>query len=170
MLERAARELDPFLDQVAFVGGATVGLWITDPGAPEPRATKDVDVVVEVASRLAWYSFEERLRAHGLRHDSSSPVICRWKAGEPEDELLIDLMPGDAAILGFANRWLGPALEHAQLLSLPSGKQIRAIPPPYLVATKLEAWTAVDVAIICAATIWRTSSVLSTVGLRSSRK
>lgn len=55
MLERAARELAPFLDEVAFVGGATIALWITDRAAPEPRVTKDVDLVAEVASRVAWY-------------------------------------------------------------------------------------------------------------------
>jgi|GEM_PF-3305515 len=32
MLERAARELAPFLDEVAFVGGATIALWFTEPG------------------------------------------------------------------------------------------------------------------------------------------
>lgn len=140
MVERAAQELAPFLDEVAFVGGATVALWITDQAAPEPRVTKDVDLVVEVASRLAWYDFEERLRAHGLRHDTSSSVICRWRAGGPGEELLVDLMPGDAAILGFENRWQRPALDHAKTLSLPSGQRIRAISPPYLLATKLEAW------------------------------
>lgn len=140
MLERAARELAPFLDEVAFVGGATIALWITDQAAPEPRVTKDVDLVVEVASRLGWYQFEERLRAHGLRHDTSSSVICRWRAGSPGDELLVDLMPGDAAILGFENQWQGPALAHAKTLSLPSGPRIRAISPLYLIATKLEAW------------------------------
>lgn len=140
MLERAVRELTPFLDEIAFVGGATIPLWITDEGAPEPRVTKDVDAVVEVASRSAWYGFEERLRAHGLRHDTSSSVICRWRAGRPGDELVIDLMPGEASILGFRNRWQRPALEHARTLTLPSGQQIRAIPPPYLLATKLEAW------------------------------
>lgn len=61
MLERAAQELAPFLDEVAFVGGATVALWLTDPAGPRPRVTKDVDVVVEVATRVAWYQFEERL-------------------------------------------------------------------------------------------------------------
>jgi hypothetical protein len=141
MLERAARELAPFIDQVAFVGGATIALWITDQAAPEPRVTKDVDLVVEVASRADWYRFEERLRAHGLRNDSSSRVICRWRAGSPGDELLVDLMPGDAAILGFENRWQRPALDHAETLALPSGRQIRAISPPYLLATKLEAWS-----------------------------
>lgn len=139
MLERAARELTPFLDEVAFVGGATVALWITDPGAAEPRPTKDVDIVVEVASRLAWHDFEARLRAHGLRPDMSSPVICRWRAGEGE-ELLLDVMPSDATLLGFENRWQRPALDQAVMCSLPSGRSIRAISPPYLVATKLEAW------------------------------
>lgn len=140
MLERAAQELAPFLDEVAFVGGATIALWITDQAAPEPRVTKDVDAVVEVATRVAWYRFEDRLRAHGLRNDESSRVICRWRAGSLGDELLIDLMPGDATILGFENRWQRPALEHASPLSLPSGQRIRAISPPYLMATKLEAW------------------------------
>jgi hypothetical protein len=139
LLERAARELTPFLDEVAFVGGATVVLWITDPAAAEPRPTKDVDLVVEVASRLAWHDFEARLRAHGLRPDMSSPVICRWRAGKG-DELLLDVMPSDATLLGFENRWQRPALDHAVTCSLPSGRSIRAISPPYLVATKLEAW------------------------------
>jgi hypothetical protein len=141
MLERAAQELAPFIDEVAFVGGATIALWITDQGAPSPRVTKDVDLVVEVASRAGWYRFEERLRAHGLRNDSSSRVICRWKAGSPGDELVVDLMPGDASILGFENRWQRPALDHAETVPLPSGQRIRAISPPYLLATKLEAWS-----------------------------
>jgi Nucleotidyl transferase AbiEii toxin, Type IV TA system len=140
MLERAAYELTPFLDEVAFVGGATVALWITDPAAPEPRPTKDVDIVVEVASRMAWHNFEDRLRAQGLRNDSSSQVICRWIAGTGDDELLVDVMPTDASILGFENRWQRPALDHAQTVELPSRRAIRAITPPYLVATKLEAW------------------------------
>lgn len=139
LLERGARELTPFLDEVAFVGGATVVLWITDPAAAEPRPTKDVDLVVEVASRLAWHDFEARLRAHGLRPDMSSPAICRWRAGRG-DELLLDVMPSDATLLGFENRWQRPALDHAVMCSLPSGRSIRAISPPYLVATKLEAW------------------------------
>jgi hypothetical protein len=140
MLERAARELAPFLDELAFVGGATVVLWITDPAAPDPRPTNDVDVVVEVASRLGWNDFQGRLRAQGLREDSSSPVICRWVAGRGTDELLVDVMPADAAISGFENRWQRPALDNAQTVELPSGQAIRAITPPYLVATKLEAW------------------------------
>ena len=33
-LEAAAAVLGPLVDDVVFVGGATVHLWITEPGAP----------------------------------------------------------------------------------------------------------------------------------------
>lgn len=36
LLERAAAALGPLVDDVVFVGGATLGVWITDPAAPEP--------------------------------------------------------------------------------------------------------------------------------------
>jgi len=77
MLEAAAAALGDLLAEVVFVGGATVELWITDPGAPPVRPTKDVDVVVEVTSRSAFYDFEARLRAQGFREDQEDGVICR---------------------------------------------------------------------------------------------
>ena len=51
LLELAAASLGEPVAEVVFVGGATVELWITDPGAPPMRPTTDVDVVVEVATR-----------------------------------------------------------------------------------------------------------------------
>ena len=59
LLGRAARALEPVLGEVVFLGGASIVLWITDPAAPAPRPTKDVDVVVEVTSRAAFHSFEK---------------------------------------------------------------------------------------------------------------
>ena len=136
MLEAAADALGDLLGEVVFVGGATLGLWITDPAAPEPRPTKDVDLIVEVASRGDFHEFEARLRARGLREDVLSGVICRWRHGE----LVLDVMPTDASILGFANRWQALAVPHAIERELPSGKRISAVSPPFLVATKLEAF------------------------------
>lgn len=76
LLELGASALGTLTDEVVFVGGATVTLWITDPAAPPPRPTKDVDVIVEVASRTAYHAFEKRLRDAGFRDDGE--VICRW--------------------------------------------------------------------------------------------
>jgi len=138
LLELAAAALDDLLAEVAFVGGATVELWITDPGAPPVRATNDVDVVVEVATRGEFHAFEERLRAHGFGPDLEDGVICRWR--HRGNGLILDAMPTDPGILGFANRWQAAALPHAVARALPSGATIRAIPPPYLLATKLDAF------------------------------
>ncbi|MES1193323.1 MAG: nucleotidyl transferase AbiEii/AbiGii toxin family protein [Solirubrobacterales bacterium] len=138
LLEAASTALDDLLPEVVFVGGATVELWITDPAAPPVRPTKDVDVVVEVASRSAFYDFETRLRAHGFREDQEDGVICRWR--HDTSDLILDAMPSKASILGFENYWQGAGAPHAITRELPSGTTIRALSPPYLLATKLEAF------------------------------
>jgi hypothetical protein len=138
LLERAARALEPVLGDVVFLGGASVVLWISDPAAPAPRPTKDVDVVVEVTSRTAFHAFEERLRSLGFMEDQEDWIICRWH--RREDDLILDAMPSDAAILGFENRWQGASIPHAVECGLPSGATIRAASPAYLFATKIEAF------------------------------
>ena len=137
LLERAAQALEPVLSDVVFLGGASIELWITDLAAPAPRPTKDVDVVVEVASRSAFHAFEDRLRSLGFKEDQEDGVICRWRHG---DDLILDAMPSDAAILGFENRWQGASIPHAVERILPGGVALRATPPPYLLATKIEAF------------------------------
>ncbi|MGH2839355.1 MAG: hypothetical protein ACRDKY_00850 [Solirubrobacteraceae bacterium] len=69
LLELAAEALGELLEEVVFVGGATVVLWITDPGAPPVRPTADVDVVVEVATRSAFHDFEARRRKRRFGED-----------------------------------------------------------------------------------------------------
>jgi hypothetical protein len=138
LLERGAAALGPLVDQVAFVGGATIVLWITDPGAPAPRPTIDVDVVVVVATRNALHDFDEALRARGFRNDVDSGVICRWR--HDEYGLILDAMPARGELLGFDNPWQTAAMPHAARRALPSGVEIRAVTPPYLLATKLAAF------------------------------
>jgi hypothetical protein len=138
LLEQAADALGPLREEVVFVGGACIALWLTDPSAPSPRPTKDVDVLIEVTSRLGYEQFSERMRARGFTEDMQSAVICRWR--HKRADLLLDAMPGDPAILGFANHWQAAALAHAVRHELPSGAVIRAASVPYLLATKLEAF------------------------------
>ena len=139
MLERAAVALGDLVDdEIVFVGGATVGLWATDQATAEFRPTDDVDVIVEVTSRSAYYRFEERLRALGFVNDDEDGVICRFR--HRPHGLVLDAMPTDASILGFENRWQNEAFPHAATVTLPSGQTIRAVPPAYLLATKLEAF------------------------------
>lgn len=138
LLELGAAALGDLLGELVFTGGATVGLWITDPAAPEPRPTEDVDVIVEVTTRRRFADFEQRLRQRGFGHDQASGIICRWR--HTDSDLVLDAMPMDASILGFENHWQGAAVPHAVERELPSGARIAAVSPPFLVATKLEAF------------------------------
>lgn len=137
-LETAAALLGPLLDEVVFVGGATVHLWITEPGAPPARATEDVDVVCEVTTRVKYHRLGDRLRERGLQEAMGAPVICRWRSDDPQ--LVLDVMPTDPDILGFSNPWYEEAISSAVTVALESGAEIRAAAPAALVATKLCAW------------------------------
>lgn len=135
-LADAAKKLAPLLDQIAFVGGCITGLLLTDPAAVPVRPTLDVDAIVAIASYAEFTELESRLRDLGFHQSlAEGAPICRWLSGD----LILDLMPTDASILGFSNIWYAPALEHAQRVRV-EGTEIRLITAPYFVATKLEAF------------------------------
>lgn len=137
LLELAAGRLAPLLDRIVFLGGATTGVFITDPAAPGIRSTLDVDVIVVVAHHGEYTQLETQLRdlGFGVPVDKDAP-ICRWQHGD----LLVDMMPTDEKILGFSNRWYNDSVSHSVSLTLESGRVIRHVTAPYFVATKLEAF------------------------------
>ncbi len=137
LIEAVAAALGPLLPEVAFLGGASIQLWLTDVAAPPPRATIDVDVVVEVSGYGEYAALGARLRERGFAEDATSGVICRWRHSTG---LILDVMPTDARILGFANRWYPAALKAVVAKTLPGGTVVRAIAPAYLIATKIEAF------------------------------
>ena len=135
-VELVAHVLGPLCDQLVFVGGCAAGLLLTDQSAAPARVTYDVDLTVQVAALPDFYLLEEQFTGLGFKRDVTMEVICRWQY----QELEVDLMPSDPAILGFANRWYPLAVETAQALILPSGKTIRLITAPAFLATKFEAF------------------------------
>lgn len=141
-LQQAARALGDLLPKVVFHGGATVGLWLSDPVGRAPRVTYDVDVVAEVTSIGAYASFQAALRARRFREDIESGVICRWR--HADSDLILDAIPLRPELAGFTDRWLTAAAAAAVALELPGGTVIRAIPPQWLMVVKLKArrWTA----------------------------
>lgn len=138
LLELAAQALGPLCNEVVFLGGATVHLWITDPVAPSTRATDDVDVISAISTRVGYYALAERLRARGFREASDANVICRWY--HVDSGLVLDVMPQAEEVLGFTNRWYPFAVETAVDRRLPSGVTIHAATPVAIVLTKLAAW------------------------------
>lgn len=135
-LELVAAALGDVLDELVLVGGCAVGLLVTDSGRTPVRATVDVDLLTEVAPTANYYQLGERLRACGFAEQATEDVICRWAKGS----LLIDVMPTQAHVLGFANTWYEQAALDATAHTLPSGRRIRLISAPLFLATKLEAF------------------------------
>lgn len=143
MLQRVADALGgDLLPEVAFVGGCTTGLLITDDISLEAvRFTDDVDLIVHVMGLGNWYQLQQILAGKGFCSSPEDEVICRTRLRDGNaSDLTVDFMPDDAGILGFSNRWYADALREADDHSLPSGTVIRVVAPAYFLGTKLEAY------------------------------
>jgi hypothetical protein len=134
-----ARDVEPFLDEFIFMGGAVTALLVTDPAAVPVPVTDDVDVVVGVTTRAEYDRISERLRSLGLRHDTSQGApICRWIT--PTDGYRLDVMPSEEGVLGFSNRWYDYVLATAGNHELPGGPTVMLASPVGHLATKLAAY------------------------------
>ena len=121
----------------AFVGGAVVAVLVDHPELTEIRPTKDVDVIVEIATLVDYYALEKRLRASGFQHDTAEGApICRWII----DECRVDVMPTTSAPLGMNSKWFPEALATAQTRDLGEGCSAQVILPALFLTTKLEAF------------------------------
>jgi hypothetical protein len=137
LLVDAAKLLKPILGELVFVGGCTTALLITDRAAAEVRPTYDVDAIAEITSYVGYAEFSERLKALGFREDTRAGApLCRWC----QQTTTLDVMPLEGNILGFKNRWYGPAMETAEERELEPGLTILMVSPVYFCASKLEAF------------------------------
>lgn len=136
LLEEAVELLEPLLNELVFAGGCATGLLVTDPAATGIRPTRDVDAITDVTSYAQYATLSERLRELGLNEDASEGApTCRWR----RESLIVDIMPTDERILGFSNRWYGPAIGAARTATV-ARHAIRVVTAPYFLATKLEAF------------------------------
>lgn len=133
-IEIVAVALGDLRDEVMFLGGATVGLLVTNPGAPPPRLTDDVDIVVDIASFPTYLKFTARLRELGFAEDASEGApICRWVIhGVKVDVMSSGPFPGPS------NRWYAEAMANREPFALSPQLSIRTITAPFFIADKLD--------------------------------
>lgn len=138
MLMAVAKALSKLKEQVVFVGGATVAVYIDDAAAPPLRVTDDVDCVAEVASWKDYHELGEKLQKLGFTHplDEENPPRCRWKLGATK----VDVMAAGEEVLGFSNKWYRRGMETAVKVRLPDGAAIEVFSPPFFLASKIEAF------------------------------
>lgn len=137
MVQTIAKGLGSLLDELVFVGGAITSLYIEDEAVRTIRPTEDVDCVIQIAKRSEYTALEEKLRGMGFKHctEKGSP-ICRWIYRG----IMVDVMPNDPEILGFANRWYDEGLKNTVQITLPDEQKISILTLPLFVATKIEAF------------------------------
>lgn len=121
----AAERLGDLREKAVFIGGAVVGLLISEPGGMPARATNDVDVVMEIAARLDYYQVDQRLLALGFTNDIRGP-LCRYLHGS----VIVDVMPTHSDALGFANQWYPLVVDTAARHTLPNGLEINLVTAP----------------------------------------
>lgn len=136
LLTMVANALDELCEELVFVGGCTTALFITSPTAPDARHTQDVDCIVDVLSLPEYYQFAKKLQKKGFRQSSEDEVICRWR----RNAILLDIMPTNEKIFGFASGWYKNAVHNTQSLDLSHQRTIKIVTPPYFLATKIDAF------------------------------
>jgi hypothetical protein len=136
-LVAVANALGPLVDEVVFTGGRVVQEYLAIPALREPRVTVDADVIVESATYTEYAAFGERLGEEGFTQSASAGTPpYRWV----KDDLVLDVMPLHAEVLGFTNLWYRSGLACTTQVSLTESVTIRILDPPHFLASKLEAY------------------------------
>jgi predicted nucleotidyltransferase len=132
---RIAHALGELNEQVVYVGGAVVSLYIDDPTAEDVRPTKDVDISLEIASINALETLRESLIQKGFYQSSEDNVICRFRF----EDIKVDVMSTEAVGWAPANRWFASGFRHRMAFLLDE-ITIHLLPLPYFLASKLDAF------------------------------
>lgn len=136
LINRAAEHLGDLCPDVVFLGGAVVGLLLTDKGAAPPRITRDVDVAIEVgASILDLQALDDRLLGLGFRNDMQGPT-CRYLHGAS----VVDVIPVRRESNTDPNPWYPLAMGTAWPYTLDNGITVKVIDPVCFLGTKMAAF------------------------------
>lgn len=133
-IKAVANILNQLDEEFVFVGGATVSLY-GDVSKAEARPTEDVDVIIELASYTGYAELDENLRKLGFENDIESGVLCRYKV----QGVIVDVMPTDASVIGFSNRWYADGFKFAKTIQL-DDLPIKIFTLPFFIASKIEAF------------------------------
>ncbi len=130
LLQRGRR--DP-----VFTGGSVVGLLITDPAAPPPSRTKDIDIVLEITGYGEFAAMEHLLRQAGFTQNllENVPVVAwHWRG------VRVDFLPHQPNAMMHTNRWFPYLIDEAERVEILPGKHAWCASAPCFIATKLEAF------------------------------
>ena len=135
VVEKVAISLEELNDDVIYVGGAVVSLYVTDEGAEQPRPTKDIDISVQISTYSQMEELREKLALKKIYPAPSEKIMYRYSY----EDILIDFIPFEETILGPTNSWLKPGFEKAYPINI-GEIEIKVLPVSLFLATKWEAY------------------------------
>lgn len=135
-LVAVATALGELNNEVVYVGGATVSLYVPGPQAVYSRPTDDIDVVVELATYSAYSQLLDRLTTKGFRQSHDDAVICRFRL----QGFIVDIMPTQDIGMGSSNRWYQDGFKASIWYNIRPNLAIRILSSAYFLATKLDAY------------------------------
>ncbi|GAB4518951.1 MAG: hypothetical protein Tsb004_29780 [Allomuricauda sp.] len=133
--KKIATALGDLNDSVVYVGGAVVSLYIDDMAAEDIRPTKDLDLTFQLASFAELEELRVQLTEKGFTQSADDNVNCRFRY----EDLKIDVMSTQSVGWAPSNPWFAKGFEKAITKSL-DGVNIKVLPLPYFLATKMEAF------------------------------
>lgn len=135
VVEKVALTLGELNDEVIYVGGAMVSLYVTDEGAEQARPTKDIDISVQISTYSQMDELRKKLASKKIYPAPSEKVMYRYA----HEEILIDFIPFEKTPLGPTNRWLKPGFKKAYAVKI-GNVEIKILPVSLFLATKWEAF------------------------------
>ncbi len=109
VVEKVATSLEELNNDVIYVGGAVVSLYVTDEGAEQTRPTKDIDISVQISTYAQMNELRKKLASKKIYPVHSENNMYRYS----HEDILIDLIPFEETPLGPTNSWLKPGFEKA---------------------------------------------------------
>jgi hypothetical protein len=136
VVKKVATALGELNDEVAYVGGATVSIYANDPIAEDVRPTKDVDIMLRIATFAELAALQDKLASKHIYPDPEANINCRFKY----EDVLIDVMSTKEVGWAPSDPWFEPGFKSLMKYKLDDEVTIRVFTAPYFLATKFSAF------------------------------
>src|SRR5690606_4287313 len=136
VVKEVATALGDLNDDVAYVGGATVSIYADDPIAEDVRPTKDVDIMLRIATFAELAALQDKLASKNIYPDPEANINCRFKY----EDVLIDVMSTKEVGWAPSDPWFEPGFKSLMKYKLDDDVTIRVFTAPYFLATKFSAF------------------------------
>lgn len=136
VVKKVATALGELNDEVAYVGGATVSVYADDPIAEDVRPTKDVDIMLRIATFAELAALQDKLASKNIYPDPEADINCRFKY----EDVLIDVMSTKEVGWAPSDPWFEPGFKSLMKYKLDDAVTIRVFTAPYFLATKFSAF------------------------------